>query len=370
MQHPSRHIPDASPIDGGAPALVTTILKRAVARRASDVHVEPTAEGYEVRYRVDGLLETVQRFDANVGRSVVARLMVMAQLLTYRLDVPQEGRLSVPTPSPDGAAPLDLRLAVMPTMHGLRAAVRLPADLAQPRGLTELELPENVLAGLHHFADADAGMLLLTGPAGSGKTTTIYALLAHIAQRRSGLSIVSLEDPVERDLPGVTQIEVSPFGELTYERSLRSILRQDPQVLMLGEIRDAATASLAVQAAMSGHRLISTLHAGTPAGAIARLLEMGLEPYQLTSALFGVVAQRLLRRRSDGGGYRGRVPVAEMVRVDEPLRRAVLARSDAEALSQAYATQAGFLPMRRAADELANQGITDAAEIERILGPN
>jgi type II secretory ATPase GspE/PulE/Tfp pilus assembly ATPase PilB-like protein len=352
---------------GGAPALVTAILAHALARRASDVHVEPTAEGCEIRYRVDGLLETGERYDAAVGRSIVTRLMVLAQLLTYRLDVPQEGRLSV-SPS-DGGKPLDLRLAVMPTTHGLRAAVRLPADLLQPRQLPELGLPESVLAGLHRFADADAGMLLLTGPAGSGKTTTIYALLAHIAQRRPGLSIVSLEDPVERDLAGITQIEVSPFGELTYERSLRSILRQDPQVLMLGEIRDAATASLAVQAAMSGHRLISTLHAATPAGAIARLLEMGLEPYQLTSALFGVVAQRLLRRSDGAGGYRGRVPVAEMVVMNESLRAGVLARADAEQLSRAYAGQAGFVPMRRAADELMKQGATDLPEIERVLGP-
>jgi general secretion pathway protein E len=353
--------------DSDAPALVTSILDQAVRRRASDVHFEPTGDGYEVRYRVDGLLETGERYDPAIGRSLVARLMVMAQLLTYRLDVPQEGRLAIA--SPDGGAALDLRLAVIPTMHGLRAAVRLPADLAQPRELGELGLPQPVLAGLHRFADADAGMLLLTGPAGSGKTTTIYALLAHIAQRRPGLSIVSLEDPVERDLPGVTQIEVSPFGELTYERSLRSILRQDPQVLMLGEIRDAATASLAVQAAMSGHRLISTLHAATPAGAIARLLEMGVEPYQLTSALFGVVAQRLLRRSDNAGGYRGRVPVAEMVTMDASLRRAVLARGDADELSRAYAGQAGFVSMRQSAQELAKQGATDTAEIDRVLGP-
>src|SRR5438552_16721888 len=155
-------------------------------------------------------------------------------------------------------------------------------------------------------------MLILTGPAGSGKTTTIYALLDHIAQVSKGISIVALEDPVERDLPGVTQIQVSPFGQLTYERAIKSILRQDPQVMMLGEIRDAQTASLAVQAALSGHRLICTLHASSPGGAIARLLEMGLEPYRITSALYGVVAQRLLRRLDpDSEKYKGRIPAAE-----------------------------------------------------------
>src|SRR5205085_3489143 len=143
-----------------------------------------------------------------------------------------------------------------------------------------------------------------------------------------GLSVISLEDPVERHVPGVTQIEVKPFGELTYERALRSILRQDPQVLALGEIRDAATASLALQATLSGHRLICTLHAASPGGAIARLFEMGMEPYQITSAIFGVVAQRLLRRRQ-GDSYKGRVPIAEIALMNPALRQAILQRSDA-----------------------------------------
>jgi type II secretory ATPase GspE/PulE/Tfp pilus assembly ATPase PilB-like protein len=238
--------------------IVDEILNAAVERRASDVHFEPTENNLEVRLRVDGLLETAQTHDKDLGRSLVTRLMVMAHLLTYRLDVPQEGRITATVKSLDH--PLDLRVSIMPTTHGLRAAVRMPAELVQPLKLTELNLPVSVMNGLERFARSDAGMLIVTGPAGSGKTTTIYALLQHIAATSHGLSIVSLEDPVERKLAGVTQIEVSPFGELTYERTLRSILRQDPQVLMLGEIRDTATASLAIQAALSGHRLVSTLH--------------------------------------------------------------------------------------------------------------
>ncbi|MDB5173824.1 MAG: ral secretion pathway protein GspE, partial [Phycisphaerales bacterium] len=211
-------------------------------------------------------------------------------------------------------------------------------------------------------------MLAVTGPAGSGKTTTIYALLGHIARTSPGLSIISLEDPVERDVPGVTQIEVKPFGELTYERSLRSILRQDPQVLALGEIRDAATASLALQAALSGHRLICTLHAASPGGAVARLLEMGMEPYQITSSLFAIVAQRLLRKSSQGGGYRGRVPVAEIAMTDERLRKGVLERADAETLRKIIAGQEGYRTMRTAAEDLAARGTTDLAEVRRVLG--
>ena len=366
MAESTRHQPDV-------PALVDQVIDGAVRRRASDIHVEPTADGYEVRYRVDGLLEAVAHHDQATGRSVVTRLMVLAHLLTYRLDVPQEGRLTVTPPSAPRGQPLDLRLAVMPTTHGLRAAVRLPADLVQPRTLAELGLPAPVLAGLERFAAADAGMLLLSGPAGSGKTTTIYALLRRIAEVSPGSSIIALEDPVERDLSGVTQIEVQPFGELTYERALRSILRQDPQVLMLGEIRDAATASLAVQAALSGHRLISTLHAATPGGAIARLYEMGLEPYQLTSAVFGVVAQRLLRRRSsDTGGsgarFAGRVPAAELVVIDGPVREAMLRRADADTLRSIYEGQPGYVPMRRAAAELVASGLTDEDEVRRVFG--
>jgi type II secretory ATPase GspE/PulE/Tfp pilus assembly ATPase PilB-like protein len=206
-------------------------------------------------------------------------------------------------------------------------------------------------------------MLLVTGPAGAGKTTTIYALLRNIVETSPGLSVVALEDPVERDVPGVTQIQVQPFGELTYERTLRSMLRQDPQVLMLGEIRDAATASLALQAALSGHRLVCTFHAATPGGAVARLLEMGIEPYQITSALFGVLAQRLLRKV--GGG---RVPVAEIGYADEAVRKAILARSDAATLQQAFARQAGYRSIGDGAQYLAAAGVTTEHEACRLLG--
>jgi type II secretory ATPase GspE/PulE/Tfp pilus assembly ATPase PilB-like protein len=352
------------------PRLVDELLELAVRRCASDVHVEPTAHGCDVRLRTDGVLETVAAHDVATGRAIVARLMVMSHLLTYRLDVPQEGRFTFASPS--AKRDIELRLAVMPTTHGLRAAVRLPAELVQPRALDELNLPPRVLDALSRFAATDAGMLIVTGPAGSGKTTTLYALLEHIARARCGLSIISLEDPVERDLPGVTQIQVSSFGELTYDRALRSILRQDPQVLMLGEIRDSATASLALQAALSGHRLVCTMHAATPGGAIARLLEMGCEPYQITSALWGVVAQRLLRRidlaASARTRYRGRVPAAELVESDAALRAAVLGRADAETLARTYEQQPGYQTLRESARRLVAENLSDDAEIVRVFG--
>jgi general secretion pathway protein E len=356
------------PPEVDAVALVDQILFAAIARGASDVHIEPTAQGAEVRLRIDGLLEMHSHHSDDVGRCLVTRLMVMAQLLTYRLDIPQEGRLRL---SAGDAGTLDLRLAVMPTTHGLRAAVRMPAELIQPRSLDELGLPSGALGGLKRFAGADSGMLIVTGPAGSGKTTTIYALLSHIARSAPGLSLVALEDPVERDIPGVTQIEISPFGQLTYQRALRSILRQDPQVLMLGEIRDAETASLAIQAALSGHRLICTLHAATPGGAVARLLEMGLEPYRITSALYGVLAQRLLRRLNTNHApqrYKGRIPAAEFVPMTPHLRAAILTGADASELQQVAAKEDEYSSLRDSADSLVAQHFTDLAEVERVLG--
>ena len=356
MATQATQVPDARP-------LVEAIFAEALARRASDIHVEPEAEACDVRFRVDGLLVSHQKLDPAAGRAVVSRMMVMAHLLTYRLDVPQEGRITLENVSAEA------RLSVMPTIHGLRAAVRMPAEHVQPAVLADLGLPRRVFEGLVTFASIDGGMLILTGPAGSGKTTTIYALLRHIASNNGAISIVTLEDPVERDLAGVTQIEVSPFGQLTYDKALRSILRQDPQVLMIGEIRDAATASLAVQAALSGHRLITTLHAAKPGGAVARLLEMGIEPYQLTSSIYGVVSQRLVRKKnSEKSGYCGRIPLAEMVIMDAALKKAVLERADADGLKRVYSRQAAYQSLADSGEEMAAAGLTDRDELRRVLG--
>ncbi|HUO10250.1 MAG TPA: ATPase, T2SS/T4P/T4SS family [Phycisphaerae bacterium] len=366
------HLPDARPF-------IDSLLHRALSLSASDIHLEPTAAGLDVKLRIDGLLQTIEQLPPDLGRGAVLRLMVLAQLLTYRLDIPQEGRVRTAINN----QPIDLRLAIMPVAHGLRAVVRLPADLTQPKSLDELALPDRVLAGLKKFARSDSGegggggMLLVTGPAGSGKTTTIYALLSHLAATNPGLSIISLEDPVERLIPGITQIEVTPHGQLTYDRALQSILRQDPQVLMLGEIRNAATASLAIQAALTGHRLIATLHAGDPATAIARLLEMGIEPYQLTSTLFAVLTQRLVRKRTvpapqDSGlktqVYKGRVPLAEFATLTPDLRSAILKHADADALRTILKNSPTHQTLRQSAETLVTTGITDTPEIHRVLG--
>lgn len=344
-----------------APGELDAIFRFAASSAASDVHIEPGSAGIcEVRYRTDGVLATLATHPAEAGQMLVARAMVLAKLLTYRTDVPQEGRATW-----DGR---DLRVSVIPTAKGLRCAIRFPSGGSAALGLGGLGLPQAVQDQLRRYVAARSGMLVVTGPAGSGKTTLAYALLEAIRQADPGLSIVTLEDPVERLLTGVTQIEVTPFGQLTYERSLRSMLRQDPQVLLLGEVRDPPTAQLAAQAAMAGHRLICTLHADDPAAAIRRLLDMGVEPYQLTSSLFGAVALRLVRLRRPDGAYRGRTALAEMVTADAPLRAALLQGADADALRQAYSSGGRHVTLRRAATDLVAGGTTDRAEVRRVLG--
>lgn len=359
-----------------APAEVDALLAEAMQRGASDLHLEPVAEGYELRLRIDGLLTPLRRVSEELGGSLVNRLMVAAQLLTYRRGVPQEGRITAQLgdvsqagTASDPARALDLRLSVMPTTRGLRAVVRLPAELYQPRALDALGLPEHVERGMARFVEADSGMLILCGPAGSGKTTAVYALLEQIVRHCPGQSVLSLEDPVERELAGVTQIEVKPFGELTFETVLRSVLRQDPQVLAIGEVRDAQTAKIAVGAALTGHRLVTSLHASSPQRALVRLTEMGVEPYQVASAVVGVVSLRLLRRlNATGSGYAGRVPVAEFLAVDDAVRSAILDRADASAIRVAAEAQPGWVALREHAATLVASGVTDPAEVDRVLG--
>lgn len=385
--------------DGGtfdAVAEVDRLLALATAHRASDLHLEPERERYLARVRVDGVMRTVAELPADAGRAAVARLMVLARLLTYRVDVPQEGRAE--------HRGMTLRVSTMPTAKGLRGSVRLPADLsgeAVPRSLEALGLPPATLEGLRRFARSSSGLLIVTGPAGSGKTTLLYAMLAELAAHGSAHSsahgaegedgggdgggegggeggIVSLEDPVERELPGVTQIEVKPFGELTYERALRSMLRQDPRVLMLGEVRDGATARLAAQAALSGHRLLCTLHADDPAGAVRRMLDLGVEPGALASSLTAVVALRLVRRLAPAGAggaggaagerYRGRTPVAEFVTFDDDLRRAVARDVNTMELRLKYTSRPSHVTLRQAAATLVEAGVTDLTEVQRVLG--
>jgi general secretion pathway protein E len=354
------------------PLLVDDILREAVRQQASDVHLDPTHRDIEVRFRLDGVLHSVARIAKDAAPNVVARLKVLAELLTYRTDIPQEGRLHWPA-APAGG---EMRLSTFPTIHGEKAAIRLFDPTGQVLDLDQLGLSADIERDLKRLLDERGGAILLTGPSGSGKTTTIYACLRHLAQ--SGRHVVTLEDPVEQVLEGISQAQARPGTEFDFARGLRSLLRQDPEVLMIGEMRDPETAGIAIEAALTGHLVFTTLHAGSACGVIGRLLDMGVEPYLLTSGLRGILNQRLIRRRCPkceagcehcaGTGYRGRLLLAELLTPHADLRRAILAKADVYALEDA-AKSVGRHSLAEAAAEAVASNRTTWDEVRRVLGP-
>lgn len=365
-------------------ALVDDLIAQAIQAEASDIHFEPTADSLVVKFRLDGVLNPVEGLPATLTDNVVARLKVLGGLLTYRNDIPQEGRLEISGAPAEKVS--DVRLAIFPTIHGQRAVVRLFYRRQDLLALEQLGFSPQTERALKAVAVQNQGVLLLTGPAGSGKSTTLAAILRHIIRTLPGKSIVSLEDPVEIRIEGVTQVPITPHGQMTFPTALRSLLRQDPQVLMIGEIRDAETARIAIEAGLTGHMLMSTMHSGTPTGALLRLLEMGIEPYQVTSSIAAVVNQRLLRRLCEqckrqtageyepvgcdaclGTGFKGRLLIAEMVQLDSDLRKGILAKADLEELDTLLQTK-GHATILEDGRRLVETGVTTQAELNRACG--
>ena len=377
--------------DRFAVVVVQLLLDYAQQVRASDLHLVPnTHKQIEVACRIDGLLQPVAVIEPS-PQNVIARLKVLAELLTYRTDVPQEGRIR----QPDGR--VEMRVSTFPTVHGEKAVVRLFVGSGTCLQLEELGYPDDVLIQCQNWLRQPQGALLVTGPAGSGKTTTLYAALRHIQRVSVSLrSMCSLEDPIEALVPGVAQSQIQPQAGFTYEVGLKSLLRQDPEVLMVGEIRDPATASIVFQAALTGHQVLTTFHAGRAAEACGRLLDMGIEPYVLKSGLRGVLAQRLVRCLCDcrresrdpadlsgleierawlptgcptcgQSGYRGRIPLVESLIPTSEVGAAILRRADAHEIEQA-AISSGMIPLRTRATTAVMLGQSSPQEVLRVLG--
>ena len=356
---------EASPQTPSAITAVSDLLHRAEKCGASDIHLHRRGDSLRVDFRLDGLLAPVDSFPMALGERIIGRIKYLARLKTYQDHLPQEGRIG----RDDSGIQCDVRLASYPTVQGEKLVLRLFQERALP-GLSELGLPAGAVSELTRFLQEPSGLLLLTGPAGSGKSTTIYSCIQHLAVG-GARHIVTVEDPVERVIPEVMQTEVNETAGLTFAKAARHLLRLDPQVFVLGEVRDEETADILIRAALTGHLVIATLHAGSCAGVFDRLFTLSSETRTALSAVDLVLNQRLLRRicpdckgSGCGGclktGFQGRIPIVEWIRLTPALRRRVQEEGD-----QALHPE---VPLAQAADQLVSSGMTTDTERRRVLG--
>jgi len=382
------------------PELVDYMLQQAVLQQASDVHLVPYREFTLVRYRIDGILTDVARILPGVQEQVTSRLKVLAEAVIYVHDRPQDGRLDLRV----GDRDVDLRVAFMPTLHGERVVMRILARGELGFGLTALGFTADQLAVFSDIILRPQGMVIMNGPAGSGKTTTIYAALRAVLEHsQHSTSIYTLEDPIEYDLMNINQTQIEEGQGFTFAHGLRTMLRQDPDVIMVGEIRDLDTARIAVQAGMTGHLIITTVHAKQAAGVFVRLVEIGVDSHSLASAVTAVVAQRLVRvlckkcrreapatpgeaaklgRPLDGRtfsvpvgcpacnqkGYSGRVGIYEILQVDEGMRDLIAERASPDRIYR-HAVERGMTTLIENGVRLAASGETSLEEVLRVLPP-
>jgi general secretion pathway protein E len=357
--------------------LVNMILFEALRRRASDIHIQPLENRLVIRFRVDGMLLDAFSPPISLAPAISSRLKVMAELDIANRHSPQDGQTTVRI----GSRKIDIRFSCVPTIFGERLVLRLLDQSATQLNLDSLGMTAAMQTDLVDLMNRPNGMILVTGPTGSGKTTTLYAALEQVD--RTSRNVMTIEDPVEYHLEGIAQIQVNVKRGVTFAAGLRSILRQDPDVILVGEIRDAETAQLAVQASLTGHLVLATLHTNDAPSAISRLQDIGIEPYLISSSLLAVMAQRLLRRncpacagsgqrgtarcdRCYGSGYSGRVAIYEIMRITDEIRRLTMTTADARAI-RTLAVKDGMRTMMDDGTEKMKAGLTTETELHRVL---
>jgi general secretion pathway protein E len=374
--------------------LINALFTQALRERASDIHIEAFESRSVVRLRVDGTLRDLIELARALHAAIVSRIKIMAQLDIAEKRLPQDGRITLRI----AGKPVDVRVSTIPTGHGERVVLRLLDKQAGRLDLTRLGMDTETLAHMDRLIQEPHGIVLMTGPTGSGKTTTLYAALSRLDA--TALNIMTVEDPIEYDLEGISQTQVNTRIEMTFARALRTILRQDPDVVMIGEIRDLETAQIAVQASLTGHLVFATLHTNDAVSAVTRLVDMGVEPFLLASSLIGVGAQRLVRKLclecrkpvtadaaqlrtlgltpTDGtlysaqgcaacnrSGYRGRTGIYELLTVDDDLRRLMHDRASEQAL-RAHVVSRGMRSLREDGMRWAAQGAISLEEVVRV----
>lgn len=376
--------------------LINELIDRAVRDRATDIHIEPQEHNIRVRYRVDGTLHRYQSLPVHILPQMISRIKVMANMDIAERRLPQGGSFQARV----GDRPIDVRVSTVPSVYGEKAVLRLLDRSASTYDLDVLGFTDANLAMLNRIISRPQGVFLLTGPTGSGKTTTLYAMLNRL--NREDVNIVTIEDPVEYQIAGITQVAVHIRAGVTFASALRHFLRQDPDIMMVGEVRDVETARIVVQAALTGHLVLSTMHTGDAMGAVTRLLEMNIEPYLVAASISGVAAQRLVRvlcpqcKRSDpvsredillrfgedapageflgptgcercsNTGYRGRAAIFEVAELSEELRHLIINNQPAHILRH-RAVALGMTPILADGLRKAASGITSLAEIERVV---
>jgi len=373
--------------------LVNIILTQALKNRASDIHIEPYQKTIKVRFRVDGILHEVYDLPKRIHPHIVSRIKVMASLDIAEKRLPQDGRMKIRV----AERPVDIRVSIIPMAFGERIVLRLLDKTVSLLGLSDMGMPERELAVFEKLIRKNGGIILVTGPTGSGKTTTLYASLNRINSKEK--NIITIEDPIEYELKGVGQIQVNPKTDLTFERGLRSILRHDPDIIMIGEIRDLDTVEIAVQASLTGHLVFSTLHTNDAAGALTRLVDMGVEPFLIASSLLGVLAQRLVRTICSGckeqyrpeaqtaqeygftgndllsrgrgcascmgSGYMGRTGIFELLVIDNEIRRLITSGADSVTIKEA-AMRRGMTSLFEDGLRKVKAGVTTLNEVLRV----